>query len=478
MAFSLLLINPNQLKPAVAPLALDYLSNALHGRGIATHILDLCFSCDVPGDLASFLNDRTVDLIGITIRNIDDSSINTGGFFLPGVRDLVLAIRKLTKAPIVLGGCSFSIMPEEVLAFCGGDFGIAGDGEEPLTRLVHTLQSKEDYRSIPGLLFRNGNEIVRTPSSYFGLDGFVSRSHPVIDNERYFKEGGMAGVETKRGCQGACTYCADPLSKGRTVRQRSPHSVVDELQVLLDMGIDHVHFCDSEFNMPADHAEAVCEEIISRGLGDRLKWYAYVAPAPFSKRTAFLFRKSGCRGLNFGADSGADSMLRALGRGFGVAEVVQTAAICRQEGLVFMYDLLLGGPGEDRETMTATIDLMKAIGPDRIGIALGARMFPGTALGTSVRSMGPLDKNPNLVGAVAGNDSLLAPVFYRSAAMGPEPARVLAELIGGDGRFLFMDPDASAAANYNYNENNLLVEAIESGYRGAFWDILRRLAEA
>jgi hypothetical protein len=36
---------------------------------------------------------------------------------------------------------------------------------------------------------------------------------------------------------------------------------------------------------------------------------------------------------------------------------------------------------------------------------------------------------------------------------------------------------SSSNSNYNYNANAVLVDAIRDGYRGAFWDILRRLGE-
>jgi hypothetical protein len=48
--------------------------------------------------------------------------------------------------------------------------------------------------------------------------------------------------------------------------------------------------------------------------------------------------------------------------------------------------------------------------------------------------------------------------------------------IGDDSRFLFFDP-SRPAQNYNYNANRRLTEAISTGYRGAYWDILRRLDE-
>jgi hypothetical protein len=60
--------------------------------------------------------------------------------------------------------------------------------------------------------------------------------------------------------------------------------------------------------------------------------------------------------------------------------------------------------------------------------------------------------------------------------VGPGINAYIGELIGGDERFFFASPD-EVSQNYNYNENSVLVEAIKKGYRGAFWDILRKIKE-
>jgi hypothetical protein len=61
--------------------------------------------------------------------------------------------------------------------------------------------------------------------------------------------------------------------------------------------------------------------------------------------------------------------------------------------------------------------------------------------------------------------------------MGADAPEYLSRLIGKDKRFFFAAPSA-AERNYNYNDNTVLVNAIKSGYRGAFWDILRRLVDS
>ncbi|RKY58247.1 MAG: hypothetical protein DRP95_06155 [Candidatus Latescibacterota bacterium] len=85
-------------------------------------------------------------------------------------------------------------------------------------------------------------------------------------------------------------------------------------------------------------------------------------------------------------------------------------------------------------------------------------------------------ENPNLRGQVEDNPDWLRPIFYLSRYLGENPAEYVAGVIGGEGRFFFPSPE-DIRRNYNYNENQVLVEAIRKGYRGAFWDILRRLAE-
>jgi hypothetical protein len=119
---------------------------------------------------------------------------------------------------------------------------------------------------------------------------------------------------------------------------------------------------------------------------------------------------------------------------------------------------------------------MKRLSPDRVGVSLGVRVYAGTGLSELVREEGPMARNPNLRGQVEGNDGFLKPVFYLSSALGDDAAGYVAELVGGDRRFFFPTAEAGTEA-YNYSDNERLVEAIQRGYRGAYWDILRRLGE-
>ncbi|HNQ90171.1 MAG TPA: radical SAM protein [Verrucomicrobiota bacterium] len=468
-----LLVNTNRMKPAIAPVALDYLADSLEATGCDVHLLDLCFSVDTDADIAAALNRATPDVIGLTVRNTDDCYMSGQAFFLPEIRRLIGQIRAVSPNPVVLGGVGFSVAPEAILDYCGADFGVRGDGETALVEFVRAFEAGREWQSVPNLIYRDHGRLRQNPPRWVDLAQVPPRRRAFLDNPRYFREGGQAGFETKRGCTMGCIYCADPVAKGRTRRLAPPALVVGELSALHAQGIDHGHTCDSEFNLPLDHARAICQAIVDAHLGSAIRWYAYCAPAPFPDDFAALCRRAGCVGINFGVDSGSNDMLRRLGRHFTADDLIATAAACRRHGLRFMYDLLLGGPGETRASVRETIDLMRRIQPDCVGLSLGVRVYEGTPLARTLRAESELPSHPHLHGAKQTHPALLEPVFYLSPELGTDLLPWVRESVAGDPRF-FLPADTGANPNYNYSENAVLVRAIANGARGAYWDILSR----
>ena len=462
------LINTNRIKPPIAPIGLEYVAEVLNADGHSVDVLDLCWEDDWRGALARFFKGTGYGLVGLTLRNTDDCAFTSRQSFLGDFADIVETVRNHTEGLIVVGGVGFSVMPEEVLRMCGADLGLWGDGDVSLRELVYRIERRLEWRDLSNLVWHDRGLWRRNPTQTVSLESLPPMSRTWVDNQRYFHEGGQCGIETKRGCNGQCIYCVDPLAKGRDVRLRPPKAVAHELRSLVEQGIDHVHICDSEFNLPPDHARQVCEEIIRQDLGDRLRWYAYCSPVPFSTELAGLMSRAGCAGINFGVDSGDGKMLRRLKRAFTPHDIVRAAGSCREAGMAVMLDLLLGSPGETRQSIEATISLMTEAAPDRVGVAVGVRVYAGTALSRVVGQQG-------LTEGLVGRGEASEPIFFLEPAVAPFAFDLLDELIGDDDRFFFFDP-SRPERNYNYNANERLQEAIRKGYRGAYWDILRRYA--
>lgn len=463
------LVNTNRMKPAIGPIGLDYVAEALSASGREVEALDLCWEDDWRTAIATFFGARCFGLVGMTLRNTDDCAFTSRASFVAEFCEMVSAVRQHSDAPIVVGGVGFSVMPEVVLDRCQADAGVWGEGEFAFPEMAARIEGREDWRDVSNLVVRVDGEWKRNRRAAPPLDRLPSMSRSWFDNARYFREGGQAGFETKRGCPFQCTYCADPVAKGRETRVRPPEAVVDELESLLGQGIDHLHTCDAEFNVPPDHALAVCEEITRRGLGSKLRWYAYCTAAGFTSDLAQAMHRAGCVGINFGVDNGNAEMLVRLRRGFAPEDILNAVRVCHEAGIVVMLDLLLGSPGETKASVTDTVELMKRAEPERVGVTVGVRVYPGTELARRAA-------RGELADGLIGGDDPSDPAFFVEPQVAPSVFELLDELIGNDQRFLFFDP-SKPQQNYNYNANQRLVDAVAQGYRGAYWDILRRREE-
>ncbi len=471
---TILLVNPNQMKPPVTPVALDYLAQSLEEKGFEVEVLDLAFSTNAELDIRSVLRRMDPLLIGVTVRNLDDSYLASQDFCLERTRTIIDLIKSHSGAMLVLGGVGFSIAPEAVLDYCHVDYGIYGEGEQSLPMLARQIAKKGDFHNVSGLLFREGAGFHRNPKRSLALKDAALGRRTAIDNLRYLREGGMVGFESKRGCDQGCTYCADPIAKGKRVRLRNPSLVAEELANLYGQGVDHFHTCDSEFNLPEDHAIEICKKIVEEGLGGKIRWYAYLSPKPFSDELAHWMQKAGCVGIDFGVDHVNEAMLRTLGRSHKREDIISLGHRAKAHGFSLMFDLLLGGPGETRRTIAEAIELTRDASPDRVGISLGMRLYSGTRLFRKIQAGGLGGKNHNLHGSLEGNPELLRPIFYLESGLGEDIEDYIEGVIGNDRRFLFGNRK-KVDRNYNYNDNSTLAKAITQGFRGAFWDILRRI---
>jgi radical SAM superfamily enzyme YgiQ (UPF0313 family) len=194
----------------------------------------------------------------------------------------------------------------------------------------------------------------------------------------------------------------------------------------------------------------------------------------FSQELASLFLKAGCEGVAFNIDTCSEKMLRNMGRYFGVEEIYRAAEICHSIGLNFVFYLLLGGPGETRETLRETAENLKRMPHHGLETVLGIRILPGTKLAGMVKEEG-LERNPNLLGEVRGNENFLIPIFYLSSALGSEDEarEYVFDLFEGDERLFF----AKIGKSGTFISNEDLIQAIKEGERGVFWDILRKMSE-
>ncbi|HPX60628.1 MAG TPA: lipid biosynthesis B12-binding/radical SAM protein [Deltaproteobacteria bacterium] len=395
----LLLISANQERDPypVFPIGLAYITPGLKAAGHELAAIDLCFSHNPNEDIAKELDRFKPDAVLISLRNLDNVTWPASHSYAAVVRDVVAVCRG--RAITIIGGSGFSLMPAEVLAYAGADYGVAGEGEEILPRLLECLQAGKSPSGLPGVVFRDEHNFIHPHQ----VGQITTPDRMLFDSARYNREGGMANVQTKRGCPFNCIYCTYPLLEGRQMRLRPVSDIIAEIRQMVELeGVEYIYFVDDIFNYPVEFAATLCRAMIEEQLP--VRWTAFINPAHLPDYLLELMLKAGCDALEFGTESGSDLMLENLGKSFRRSDILQTSALCSRFGVDFAHYILFGGPGESRDTMLESFELMDQVAPTAVIGMTGIRIYPGTALEQIARSEG----------VITADDSLLEPVFYIS----------------------------------------------------------------
>lgn len=452
----ILLISANRERSPypVFPVGLAYLVPPLAAAGHELRVLDLCFAADPEAETAALLDSFAPGAVVISVRNIDNVTWPGSRSYLAGVRAIVAQCRG--KAPVIVGGSGFSLMPLELLEHLDGDFGVIGEGEEILPELIARLARSEGTAGLPGIVARGETAFV--PPRPVERIGAPDRR--LFALERYRREGGMANLQTKRGCPFACVYCTYPLLEGRRMRLRPVGEIVAELKELEEAhGIDYVYFVDDIFNYPPDFAAELCTAMTAAGV--RLNWSAFVNPGFVTPRLMEQMVAAGCDAVEYGTDSGSPAMLRNLGKSFTVADIREASRLCRGLGVDFAHYILFGGPGESRATVLESFALMDEVEPTAVIAMTGIRVFPGT----------PLHERAVAEGAVPAGGALLEPIFYIS----PEIRDGLCGLVTAEA----MERRNWVAPGLEINMSDPLLEAMRHfPVRGPLWKMIKRLGKS
>ena len=393
-----LLISANTLRIPypVYPLGLDYVAGSLDSR-YQTKIVDLNDFAN-PDELEAVICDYSPDFVGVSIRNIDNLDIIKSRSFLPEYQKLIGQIRKNSKAKIILGGSGFTVFPVEFLHALDADYGVAGEGER-LSLLLEALEKSADVKSIPGVVTKETTSITYEP-----WGGSIKRRFDPANQHTsfYLSYGGMLNLQTKRGCPFRCSYCIYPHIEGSRMRFFPPQEIAQKARELQDAGAKYIFITDSAFNASYDHSSQVAQAFIEAHVS--IPWGGFFAstlpPADYYKRLA----DAGLSHVEFGTESLSDLMLINLGKPFSSKDVFAAHKEALDARLHIAHYLLLGGPGENHQTLQKTLNGLDKLGKSVFFFFCGIRIYPHTALYDIALKEGQ----------ITASQSLLQPVFYKS----------------------------------------------------------------
>ena len=383
------------------PIGLAYVAGYLDTARHDLRILDLMFSTDYLVDVEKTVGEFAPDLVGLSIRNLDNGSYLNPQWALPVARDVIQRLRDVASVTITCGGPAFSLLPRECFRFLEPDLGIAGDGGETFARLADSLEAGEDHHDLPGLVYRGSDgDIVCNDQAHSRfqaeprLDG--------LDMARYQRAGFGIGIVTKLdgGFSTTVQDEKDPEAAGWRVIRPVDEVVREASNMHHEYGMQRVFFIDSAFNVPLEYAKSLCRSLIDAGL--RLDWNTYLAPVSRSwdREVVGLMKRAGCTLVLMKGVGGSGLETRDVRMRLG--PLTELCGLCESEGLPYIVSQSFGEPGETGETVEAKLDFLKARSPALANLWLGVRVLPGTPEARLV-----LDE-----GQIAGEADLVRPTFY------------------------------------------------------------------
>lgn len=396
----------------VVPNGVACVASALEAAGHSVHVADLCFARDPHAAARGAVRAFRPDVIGVGVRNIDNSDAVALRHYTPEAAALLGTLREAAPdATVLAGGAAFGVAPEALLDAFSLDYAVAGDGERATVAIVDDLAAGRAPTEIPGVVRRVGGRARLTPPGGDAALDVLPPAHMSrwLDLKRYEGHGGTVPIQTKRGCVFKCVYCTYLNVEGWGYRLRDPEAVVDEMEALhRTAGVRHFEFVDSTFNAPPRHATAVCESIVRRALRVHLDTTNFT-PANAPPELLAAMRRAGFRWLGITAESASDAVLERLQKGFDAARVHAVARDVEAAGMGVLWIFLVGGPGETAGTLEETLRFAawRLQRGDAVYVTVGVRVYPGTTL----QRIAVAD------GLVAPDDPLLVPTFYQAAGL-------------------------------------------------------------
>jgi radical SAM superfamily enzyme YgiQ (UPF0313 family) len=356
--------NRENMPDAVIPLGLLYVMAACPERHEKV-LLDLCYEEEPLAFLEGRLAGFRPDLVAVGLRNIQNADYTGTATNLSFYRELLRSVRRVTAAPIAVGGGGFSVMPAELMEALRPDYGISGEGERALPQLLDALERGEpDLDAIDSLYRFVDDRVVHSPrrAPFLVLDDLAVPDRSLVD-PRYYEDAAIDSVQTKRGCPLKCEYCTYPRIEGARGRLRDPARVAREFAMVREAhpGVRHVFIVDSVFNLPVRHAKDVCRALLEHE--NELPWTCYANPIGFDAELADLMRRARCVGMEIGSDSGCNEVLARLRKGFTVDEIRRIRDLSREAGLKDCHSFILGTEGESLDDVRRTLDFIADLEP-------------------------------------------------------------------------------------------------------------------
>ena len=368
----ILFVHPNyrsggaEIAGSWPPAWVAYLTGSLRRVGFDDiHFIDAMTNDISDDDLADRIAAVAPDVVGVT-------AITPSIYKAEEV--LRLAQERVPDALRMLGGVHATFMYKQVLSEAPWvDVIVRGEGEEILTELMCAVRDGRwpaEKRKIHGLAFVDGDEIVATQaaSTVKDLDG-IEPDWSILEWEKYIYiplNTRVAIPNMARGCPFTCSFCSQ-WKFWRDYRVRDPKKVVDEIEKLVnEQGVGFFILADEEPTINRKKFIQFCEELIARGLPDKVKWGINTRVTDIYRDRELLkfYREAGLVHVSLGTEAAAQMKLDQFNKETKVEENKTAIRLLREADILVEAQFIVGLDNETPETLNETYKMAWDWQPD------------------------------------------------------------------------------------------------------------------
>lgn len=259
------------------------------------------------------------------------------------------------------------------------------EGELTLLDLVDLLSTGQDWRNIRGIAYRQGGEVIATPSRPL-IQDLDQLPYP----ERSLAPRALLGRATmpllaSRGCIRTCSFCSIHVFyrsvPGKVVRTRNPAQVVREMRMLhSERGITIFLFQDDDFPVFGPvwrrWAKEFVDELHRNGLPGRVVWKISCRADAVEPELFAAMRDAGLFMVYMGLESGSEEGLKTLHKQITVEQNIRAVEILKGLGLMFQFGFMLFEPSTTFESVRENLHFLRTIVGDGSTAATFCRMVP------------------------------------------------------------------------------------------------------
>ncbi len=367
--------------PLFPPLGLAYMAAVLDQNGLEVRIFD-CPVCEMDHEkLKSELDSFQPTIIGIgAMTPIIESAIKSAN----------VAKQVCPDAKVVMGGPHATFADKQIISDEKDvDIIVRGEGEETLLELAKESPEMQNIGDIKGITFRKDNQVIRSQDRPFiqNLDALPLPAYKYIQMKRYRITGmKLLPIISSRGCPFQCSFCVASQMFGAKYRARSSKNVLDELEWLKnEYDAEGIAFQDDTLTFDKKRALEICDGMIERKL--KLPWGCSSRADVVTKEVLGKMAKAGCDEICFGVESGCQRIRDSLKKKVSTVQCENAIRWAKEAGIFVTVSVILGYPGETKETLRESLDFVRQVEPDDVWLC-HATPYLGTELRALVESNG------------------------------------------------------------------------------------------